>query len=76
MSFDSLLQQILGPYGVLVVLCIIVVILYREWRATRAENDTLRAAIDTLQEERLKDAKSAEMLAKAYLSLREQEMPR
>ena len=69
MTPDAILPYVVGPYGVLVVLCVIVFVLYRE-------NKSLRTMVDQLQEERIKDAKSAEMLAKAYLSLREQEMQR
>lgn len=38
--------------------------------------ETKTATIDRLQEERLADAKDASMLAKAYMSLREQEVGR
>lgn len=66
MDLTTLSGLIVGPYGALIVMAVTVYVLYRE-------NKALRAALDEAQAERLKDAKSAEMIAKAYLALRERE---
>lgn len=63
MDFNSLLELIVGPLGAVVVLCIGVFYLYRE-------NKRLRTELDEERDERLKELKEGEMMARAYLRLR------
>lgn len=66
MSPADLLTLFLGQGGALVGASVVCVVLYRENKAYRARNEEL-------QDARLKDAKDAEMLARAYLQLRQQD---
>lgn len=63
MDFNSLLELIVGPLGAVVVLCITVFYLARE-------NKRLRSELDEERDERLKELKEGEMMARAYLRLR------
>ena len=63
MDFQQLLQLIIGPLGAVVALCIACFYLYRE-------NKKLRAELDQERDERLKELKEGEMMARAYLRLR------
>lgn len=73
MNLSEVLPYIAGPYGGLFIALGVVWFLYRELKAERKENRQLRNEISRQFEERLNDAKGQEMLARAYLKLREQE---
>ena len=66
MDPSSLLNLILGNGGVLVLLIVLNVVQYRQ-------NVALKTEKDECDEARLRDLKEGEMLAKAYLSIREQD---
>lgn len=63
MSATELLNMVLGPAGALVIA-------YLWLTALKRERDELRKALDTERQERLKDAKDTEMLARALLKAR------
>lgn len=74
-----MLPYIIGPYGGLIMLFFgassIIWFLLREVKTVRKENQELRSELQRQFEERINDAKGSDLVARAYLKLREREGP-